>query len=146
MISLRSRIRSELAENSLLIRRDFRNSSRIASDRCGNSVPEFGDKPACVYIIANKTFAWVLGSEANDCPVGKMCRFEEIAGVMELNYVSSDLYDINVDKTTFEIQEYTDQNETVNAILLVTMHIDILDAELDIAPQVRQITVSTRNL
>lgn len=146
MISLRSRIRSELSETSLLIRRDFRNSSRIVSDRCGSTVGEFGDQPGCVYVIANKTFAWVLGSEANDCPTNKLCRFEEIAGVLEPNYISSDLYDIDPDKTTFEIQEYSDINETVNAILLVTLHIDILEEELDIAPQVRQITVSTRNL
>lgn len=146
MISLRSRIRSELSEISLLIRRDLRNSSNVVAGRCGNILAEFNDKPGCVFVVANKTFAWVLGDGLNGCPDKKICRLEEKAGVMELNYISSDLYTINLDKTTFEIQEYTDSKDTLNAILLITLYIDIVDQELDIAPQIRQITVSTRNL
>jgi prepilin-type N-terminal cleavage/methylation domain-containing protein len=145
-IASRSRVRGDLSEISVMIRRDFRNASKIDSSNCGPSVGIFSGKSACIFNLSGVNYAWVQGDGTNGCPAWKICKMKESApGIYSLFYQSSEILEFQ-DGTKFEVQIYNENESTTQGILLATLlAVPPLDSNLDVPLQIRQVNVFARN-
>ncbi len=145
-ISSRSRVRGDLSEISVMIRRDFRNASKIDTSNCGLNVGLFSNKSACVFNLGGTNYAWVQGDGTNNCPAFKVCKMKESSpGIYELFYQSSEVLEFQ-DGTRFELQIYDENESTTQGILLATLLASPpISSNLDVPLQVRQVNVFARN-
>lgn len=145
-ISSRSRVRGDLSEVSVMIRRDFRNATKIDSSNCGLSVGLFLGKSACVFSLSGINYAWVQGNDTNGCPTSKLCKMKESSpGIYELFYQSSDILEFQND-TKFELEVYSENESVTQGILLATLFaVPPVASNLDVPLQVRQVNVFARN-
>jgi len=145
-IASRSRVRGDLSEISVMIRRDFRNASKIDSTNCGVSVGLFSGKSACVFNLSGINYAWVQGDGTNGCPALKVCKMKESTpGNYDLFYQSSEILEFQ-NGTRFEVQIYDENESTTQGILLATLlAAPPLDSNLDVPLQIRQVNVFARN-
>lgn len=139
-ITERSRVREELSELIGLIQRDMRNASVIDADLCGlvelDNEPTREPESGCVMSHVG-TFMWVYGH--NSCPSAAICKIDSSSG--EILYSSADI--ITIDEVSFELQTFDDEGS--KGVLLITLYASPTNANWDVAQQVRQISVATRN-
>ena len=154
-ISGRSKVRGDLSEVAVMMRRDFRNAGKIDSTKCGDAIyhfdtsgiPVFSGLPACFFSLSGSNYAWVYGDDSV-CPKDKICKLKQStsSGEYELYYQSSDILQFDRTKTSFEVN-ITQENESISqGIVLVSLTVNALESmKLDVATQYRQVTVFTRN-
>lgn len=154
-IAGRSKVRGDLSEIAVMIRRDFRNSSRIDQTLCGESIsfinPDgtnaVSSAPACFFNLTGNNYAWVYGSNVTECPENKLCKLKQnTSGVYELYYQSSDILKFDPTGTRFELTLYQQTEKTTQGILLASLTANVSDeVNIEVATQYRQISVFTRN-
>lgn len=156
-IAARSKVRGDLSEISIMIRRDFRNSSKIIDSFCGDNINlnnidgtrVVSGTSACFYNLSGINYAWVQGDTGNICPENKLCKFKQnITGDYELFYQSSDILKFNPNLTKFEINLINSgsTNEPTQGVILASLVADISDdVDVEVATQYRQVSVFTRN-
>lgn len=154
-IAGRSKVRGDLSEIAVMIRRDFRNASRINDTQCGNSV--ILDNPdgtnvidgttACVFNFSGSNYAWVYGHPGKICPENKICKLKQnSSNFYELYYQSSDILKFDPLGTRFELTLYKQTDSITQGIILVSLKADVSDdVMIDVATQYRQVSVFTRN-
>lgn len=157
-IAVRSKVRGDLSEVAVMIRRDLRNTGKIDEANCGDSVtftnpngqPVVINSSACFFNIAGINYAWIYGKNSAQplCPEGKICKLRQNAGNnYELFYQTSDILFFDSEATRFELQVYPqdDENET-QGIFLANLAVSTPpDTRFDVETQYRQISVFTRN-
>lgn len=145
-IASRSRVRGDLSEISVMIRRDFRNASKIDRNNCGVSVGLFSGKSACVFNLSGINYAWVQGDGTNGCPALKVCKMKESTpGMYTLFYQSSEILEFQ-NGTRFEVEIYDENESTTQGMLLATLlATPPISSNLDVPLQIRQVNVFARN-
>ena len=154
-IAGRSKVRGDLSEIAVMIRRDFRNASRINDAQCGENVtfqnPDgtnvVDGTTACVFNLSGVNYAWVYGYPGKLCPENKICKLKQNASnTYELYYQSSDILKFDTVGTRFELTLYQQTDTTTQGIVLVTLMANVSDnVKIDVATQYRQVGVFTRN-
>lgn len=156
-IAGRSKIRGDLSEVAVMIRRDIRNASKIDDTLCGQGIlytnPDgtraVSNSSACFFNLAGNNFAWVYGNAEPGtlCPEFKMCKLKQNpSGVYEIYYQSSDILKFESTGTRFELTLYQQQDTTTQGIVLASLMANVSDdVTLDVSTQYRQVTVFTRN-
>ena len=150
-IAVRSKLRGDLSEIAVMMRRDFRNASKIDTANCIASTGSFNFNgqnynSGCVFDLQSSTYAWIIGSSSNTCATGKICKFIQTAGGYDLFYESSELLDIDGNRSRIEFQEFADDVTGSRGIVLSTLVADpTASKNIGVPTQVRQISVFTRN-
>ena len=159
-IAGRSKVRGDLSEVAVMIRRDFRNASKIDDTLCGQGIsflnPDgtnaVSNSSACFFNLAGNNFAWVYGNAAasTPCPEFKLCKLKQNpAGVYEIYYQTSDILKFESTGTRFELTLYplNQQRDTITqGIVLASLMANVSDdVRLEVSTQYRQVTVFTRN-
>jgi len=158
-ISARSKVRGDLSEVAVMMRRDFRNAGKIDEGSCGEAVnyinpgngqPVVNGVDACFFNIAGTNYAWVYGENSAQplCPEGKICKLRQDSDSnYELFYQTSDILFFDPDITRFELQVYHQENENITqGVFLASLSVNVPPgSKLDVSTQYRQVSVFTRN-
>jgi prepilin-type N-terminal cleavage/methylation domain-containing protein len=156
-ISARSKVRGDLSELAVMIRRDFRNAGKIDKDICGDNVsyttpsPHLqqvvNSSPACFFTLSGVNYAWVYGGNSTLCPETKMCKLRlNPDGRYELYYQSSDILEFDQATTHFELSVSLENENVTQGLVLASLTANASGNLKDIvSTQYRQVTVFTRN-
>lgn len=157
-IAARSKVRGDLSEVALMIRRDFRNAGKIDATKCGETVtfsnPDgtmvANSLPACFFNISGNNYAWIFGEDpaaSAICPNKKLCKLKQNAsGNYELYYQTSNILVFDMPSNRFELEVYQDDENTTQGILLSSLAVNApANLRNDVATQYRQVTIFTRN-
>lgn len=157
-ISARSKVRGDLSEVAVMMRRDIRNAGKIDEVNCGESISYttssgqsiVRDSSACFFNIAGTDYAWVHGKDSTQplCAEGKMCKLRRGAdGNYRLFYQSSDILFFDPSSTRFELEFIVREDDSITqGIFLALLSAGPPpDSHLDVVKQYRQISVFTRN-
>lgn len=144
-IALRSRIRGDLSSTAVMIRRDFRNSTKIDETKCSSSVADFNNQPACVFTLAGTNFVWVLGDDVNGCVQGRLCKLKNNGVDYELYFESPETLVFDSTVTNFELEVYEVNDVETQGLLLATLQADASNPDAEVPTQIRQVAVFTRN-
>lgn len=158
-IAVRSKVRGDLSEVAVMIRRDFRNTGKIDETNCsefvtyanpGNGQAVVVDSSACFFNIAGTNYAWVYGKNSLQplCPEGKICKLrQDVDNNYQLFYQSSDILFFDPASTRFELDVHHQDNENITqGIFLASLTANVPPgSKLDVSTQYRQVSVFTRN-
>lgn len=158
-VAARSKVRGDLSEVAVMIRRDIRNAGKIDETNCGQMVTYstlsgqnvVNNSSACFFNIAGTDYAWVYGIDSAQplCPEGKMCKLREAAdGSYQLFYQSSDILSLDPSSTRFELDVRLQEDDSITQGIFLALLAAKPSAESnlnEVEVQYRQISVFTRN-
>lgn len=160
-IAIHSKVKGDLSEIAVMIRRDFRNVGKINESKCSNATgdritlsnagTEISFDSACFFNVAGINYAWVFNAGGSNplCPEGKICKLKRNnGGDYELFYQTPDSIKFNP-ATRFELSTSNSpqsDNKSTRGLFLASLSADVSkEYHLDLPTQYKQVIVFTRN-